>query len=116
MLGTGFTLCANETLGSVYSKFIGQQQASERAHNILDLNFSLLSLTPQSNEKQRTQGLTSSTNEADEGDDSEGLSAAGARLSTLYAPRSGFFTQFEEQGGVKLFIRVTLNSLEWWKD
>jgi hypothetical protein len=59
---------------------------SESAHNILDLQFNIDQL-----------GL-SSPELADEDED------VAQRVTRLYAPRCGFFEQFEKEGGVKSFI------------
>lgn len=83
----------------------------EMSHNILDLTFLLQNIVPNDEASASNNSAKNKDKKGDEeGDD------LGSRLATLYAPKSGFFTQFEDQGGVKLFIKVTLQSLEWWKD
>jgi len=39
-----------------------------------------------------------------------------ARVSSMYKPKNGFFDQFENLGGVKKFISVTLATLKMWKN
>jgi len=77
---------------------MANKQVSESAHNILDLHFNIDQL-----------GLSASEL-AEEDED------VAQRVTRLYAPRCGFFEQFEREGGVKSFILVTIAQLSFWKD
>jgi len=96
-----------DTVAEVYDKYMQETVRCEMSHNILDFTFLLQNIVPND---EASNGKNKDKKGEEEGDD------LNSRLATLYAPKSGFFTQFEDQGGVKLFIKVTLQSLEWWKD
>jgi hypothetical protein len=38
------------------------------------------------------------------------------RVSSAYKPENGFFTAFEELGGVQQFVSSTLGTLKHWKN
>jgi|LauGreDrversion4_2_1035121.scaffolds.fasta_scaffold1235942_1 hypothetical protein len=48
-------------------------------------------------------------------DHGSALDASGQRVISGYVPKMGLFEQFEDQGGVKAIIQVTLSSLKLWK-
>lgn len=86
-----------DSLQSVYDKFMSQPLVAKANNNILNLSFD--------------------TNELDVSILVEEFPAdVGSYVSTNYMPKNGFFNQFESAGGVKQFIAVTLASLAWWKD
>lgn len=72
-----------DTVQEVYTKYMADTMKSERSHNILDLTFMLSGIVPNEESQSVKQKQEKAT---EEGDDMS------SRLSTLYAPKSGFFT------------------------
>jgi ribonuclease BN (tRNA processing enzyme) len=87
----------SDVIESVFDKFMSDKVASQKHHNILDLNFFPEHLTAECLLETEPTDLAS-------------------HVQSNYLPKNGFYDQFESQGGVKQFIAVTLASLTWWKD
>lgn len=43
------------------------------------------------------------------------MDLSGQKVITGYVPKMGLFEKFEDQGGVKAIIQVTIQSLKLWK-
>jgi hypothetical protein len=61
------------------------------------------------------QQTTSAVEDSAADDQGSALDASGQKVISGYVPRMGLFEQFEDLGGVKAIIQVTLQSLKLWK-
>lgn len=86
------------TVEEVYSKFMANLSRSEQANNILDFEFDPDALMTGGDEELPTN---------------EGLAQF---VASQYVSKNTFFDLFQDMGGVKQFISVSIAQLQLWKD
>eukprot|EP00347_Sterkiella_histriomuscorum_P017580 403348792 len=92
---------AQESLEELYQQILENQRVYESQNGIVDLEYEINQLLGSQEENKEEE----SQNESD----------LNSHLIQGYVPKMGLFEQFETQGGVKLIISVTLQSMKLWK-
>jgi len=87
-----------KTIGALYDQLSSHLPTKEKFNGVLDVEFDITQV-----------------NQSVKPEKSKEILEDGQIVVTGYVPKMRFFEQFEEKGGVSLIIKVTLESLNLWK-